>query len=207
MLLDRLDPEHAIVPASRQDDADGIFAAVLRERRKENVDRTPLVTWRLHFTKLKAPLPDRQDRIGRQDVDLVRLDLLAILRGNDGHRGVPRENFGEHAFAVRREMGDDDKRHSRFGRHVLEKAFERAKAAGGGADANDRELRSRDHRDGLIGSFPFRKGRRGKIRIDPDLPPACWFVIAGNAAASLIDDMAWRPPFPAGASHAQSLAK
>ena len=34
LFLDRLDAEDAIVAAARQDDADGVFAAILRERRR-----------------------------------------------------------------------------------------------------------------------------------------------------------------------------
>ena len=63
---------------------------------------------------------------------------------------MAREDVGEKARPVRRQMGDDDKGHAGIGGNGLEKILQSAQAARRGADADDRERRASLHVKSLI---------------------------------------------------------
>jgi hypothetical protein len=145
VLLDRLDAENAIAAAARQDDTERIFAAVASERGEEHVDRRALVMGGVGRDQPKPPRGDRQDRRRRHDINLVLFERLIILRDLDAHLGVARQNLREEAFAIRRQMHDDDEAHARIGGHCAEQALQRLDAACGSADADDGEPFGRFH--------------------------------------------------------------
>ena len=93
--------------------------------------------------QVQLAVPDRQDMAGTDDVDMIRLDRHAILDLVHRHRGMPGEDLGHHAFAVRREVLDQDERHAAVRPHGVEKLGESFQAARGGADADDREGQTR----------------------------------------------------------------
>ena len=124
LLLDRFDTENAVAAASREHDADGIFAAILGERTEKHVDGTALWMFGFDLPESKRPTVYRQGGVRRENVDAVRLNLLAIARDMDGQAGVPRENVREEALSIRREMGDDDKSHAEIGWNRFEELLQ-----------------------------------------------------------------------------------
>ena len=124
LLLDRFDTENAVAAASREHDADGIFAAILGERTEKHVDGTALWMFGLDLPESKRPTVYRQGGVRRENGDAVRLNLLAIARDMDGQAGVPRENVREEALSIRREMGDDDKSHAEIGWNRFEELLQ-----------------------------------------------------------------------------------
>lgn len=168
LFLDRLDPEKTVMPAAREDDFDGIFAAVLRERGEEHVDGAALGMFRNEFVQAKPPVRNGQAGVGRQHIDMVLLNLLAILSGFDGQLRMAGQDVGEETLAIRGQMGDDDKGHPRIGGNRLEKIFQRAQTACGRADA--------DNREGLV-SLHLKNLDNGVAPIPANKRQFCYYCI------------------------------
>ena len=137
MLLDRGGTQRSVAPGARQDDANGVLALIFGQRLEEGIDRpTAVAGWR-RLDDLQASTRYRHRCVGRNDEDAVRLDQNAVGRLDNVHRGGPAEQFGQHAFIVRREMLDEHIGHASIGRGVREEALERIEAACRSADADD----------------------------------------------------------------------
>ena len=92
-----------------QHDADRILAEISGNTIEELVD------WRClardvgcEVSQLQPALLQGCDVTGRNDVDSIRFNQVVIPRLGDRHLGPPADDFGEQAFAVSREMQDDD---------------------------------------------------------------------------------------------------
>ncbi len=75
--------------------------------------------------------------IGRDDIDVIRLDSQAIGGLADGQGRVPAEQFNHQTFVSGIEMRHEDECQAAVGRHMRQEAFEGFQAAGRGADADD----------------------------------------------------------------------
>ena len=64
---------------------------------------------------------------------------VAIVDLARRHGGASSDDLGDQAFALRRQVGDDDEGHAAVGRHGAEQSLEGFHASGGGADPDDRE--------------------------------------------------------------------
>ena len=145
LFLDRFDAENAVAAAPREHDADRVVPAILRERTEKHVDRAALGMAVLDLMKSERPALDRQRRVGRQNVNAVRLNLLAIARDMDGQAGVAREYVREEAFAIWGEVRDNHKGHAEIGGDGFEELLEGPQPTGGSANANDGESGIRRH--------------------------------------------------------------
>ena len=141
MFLDRLDAKNAIGAAAGKNDAHRVFALISRQGTEEYVDRFTLMINGVRRLQAQAPINDRQDRAGWQDVDFVPFDQLVIVGDFDFKGGMAGEDFIEKAFPVGRQMSDDDESHPRSRRNGLEEIFQRAKTASRRANADDRKRR------------------------------------------------------------------
>jgi len=103
-----------------------------------------------HGTQAEVPLADLEHLVGRRHIDVIGAHGLVVLRDQDRHARIPREDFRQHAFPLRGEVGDNDKGHAGLGRHGLEQILERFDASCGGTYANNGK--------GLIHRLPLRKG-------------------------------------------------
>lgn len=145
-LLDRLHPEGTFAAAARQQDADGILPGVLGERGHQDIDRLALAPGiGVMLPKLQRAVLDREHRIERQHIGMVRLDPLVVGGGQDGNGGMGAENGGQGAFAAGAEMCHRDEGDAAVGRYGLEEVLQRLNATGGCADAGDRKMRGLGH--------------------------------------------------------------
>ncbi len=87
----------------------------------------------------------RQGCVGRQNINAVGLNLLALARDMDVQAGVAREYVREKAFAIWGEVRDNHKGHAEIGGDGLEELLESPQPTGGSANANDGESRIRRH--------------------------------------------------------------
>jgi hypothetical protein len=60
---------------------------------------------------------------------MVGTNLLPLLRDQDRHARIARQDFRQQAFPMGRKVGDDDKGHAGVRRHGLEQLFERFNAS------------------------------------------------------------------------------
>ena len=79
MFLDRLDAKNAIGAAAGKNDSHRVFALISRQGTEEYVDRLTLMINGVRWLQAQAPISDRQDRAGWQDVDFVLFDQLIIM--------------------------------------------------------------------------------------------------------------------------------
>ncbi len=142
VLLDRLDPDRALVAGAGQDDADRVLALVLGERDEEPVDHgLPLLRRHRHPHAQPAAL-DRERGVGRDDVEVVALDRHPVRGLQHRHLGVAAEQLREHARALGHQVLDQDEGHAAVRRQVLEEGLVGLEPARRGADADDQQRRS-----------------------------------------------------------------
>ena len=99
--------------------------------------------------------PDGSDvRVGRDDVDVVRLDAHAVLGLADRHRRRLGQRLGEEARVRRIEVLDEHERHPGVGRERAEQLRERLEPAGRGADADDGKRHVRTNQEESAASPP-----------------------------------------------------
>ena len=99
--LDGFEPERAIAAAAGQNDADAVFALVLRERPEEIVDGHAAAA---RGRRMQRAARDAERRIGRNDIDVVRLDLRAIGGLDDRHPGIGPEQVDHRTLVMRIEV-------------------------------------------------------------------------------------------------------
>ena len=136
VLLDRPQAGRTVGPGSREDDPDGVLAVISGERAEERVDGRAQAGVRRRCDPQYAPL-QREDRVRRDDVDVVGLWAEPVLGLLHWHRSVLGEQLGERAGVAALEVLDDDHDHPGVGRHRLEEAVERFERTGGGSDPHD----------------------------------------------------------------------
>ena len=66
------------------------------------------------FLKAKYVGDDLQIVLGRDHIDMVALHTHSILRFHNGHRCILAQDIRQKALVIRRQMLDNDKRHSRI---------------------------------------------------------------------------------------------
>src|SRR5215468_5167421 len=144
MFLDRLQAKRTVVAAAGQHNTDRMLGLVLGERGEKHIDWCALSIGGTRSPELQPPFADRQDGAGRQDIDVLGLDLFAVLRVDDWHTGRPAEYLGEHAFAVGRQMCENHKCQPVTGWKGLKELLQRFDTTGRGTYADDGEAGHHD---------------------------------------------------------------
>ena len=115
------------------------FWSAARCRKKKSIGiRNP--RGRGRFENLKSPVEDGQIGVGRDHVEAIRLDLHPIFCLDNGHLGVPREQFRHHALVGRLEVRHKHERQPGVRRQVGEELHKCLQRAGRAAHADDSEL-------------------------------------------------------------------
>jgi hypothetical protein len=86
-----------------------MLGLVFGERIEEYIDRRPFPVHGCGAAKTEPTLANGEDRARRQNIDMLRLNPLAVPGFDNWHLGGAAEDLGQHALAVRRQMGDDHK--------------------------------------------------------------------------------------------------
>ena len=175
LLPDRRQPGGAVRGGPGEDHADGLPAALGRERSQEEVDGEvrPVLVF-LERGEPQRALLDRHLDAGWDDVHPVRLDPRALLGLRDLHLGRPGERVAQQARPRRLEVLHQDERQPGVGRHVGEELPEGVQPAGRGAHA--------DHGEGRRSRAPG--GWHGAERTRP--AELCgWSRAHGHVVASL----------------------
>jgi hypothetical protein len=146
-LVDVADPARSVAAASGEDDRHGARTAVLGQGPKEDVDRQRPLLMSVLLAQEQTAAGDDHLVLGRDQIDVLRLDRHPVLHEMDRQLGVPRQELVHHALEVGRQVLNDHERQARSLGQVVEEAFDRFEAAGGGADPHDVRwcLRSEGH--------------------------------------------------------------
>ena len=135
--FDEAQTRRAVRPGARKNDADRPFLLVLRERTEKDIDRAPLRARLARLARTEQVALELQGLIGRDDVDVVRLDRDLALHLDHRHLGMPAEQLGQVALARRIQVRDHDERHAGVARHGIEQLFQRVQPACRRANADD----------------------------------------------------------------------
>ena len=136
--LTALMPTDAVRARAGQDD--GEVVAVLRgERAEEKIDRRALPARLVEFGDGEMLIGDEKLPVGRNDVDMSRLERDAAVDLGDRHPGPRREDGRQFALVRRIEMDDDDESRVDLVGQAFEERLQGADAAGRGPNADCRE--------------------------------------------------------------------
>jgi hypothetical protein len=135
-LVDVLHATRAIAAAPGQDDGHGARATVLGQRPKEDVDGEVQLRVRTSLRQQQSPGGDDHHLLARDQIDVVRADLDAVLHVQDGHGGVPGQQLVHRALEVGRQVLHEHEGHAAVGRQLVEEALDGVQSAGGGTDAH-----------------------------------------------------------------------
>ena len=87
----------------------------------------------------QKPVPDQEDGIGFIQIDVARLYRRRVTGRCHRHRRVARQDIGQHACAIGRQMGDHDKRGMGLRRQSFEQRRQCFHATGRGPNGDNRE--------------------------------------------------------------------
>jgi hypothetical protein len=135
--LDRPEAERAVRTRSRQHHADRPVALLLRERAEEVVDR-PVLDLVAEREREEAA-GDRHVGIRGDHVDVIGLRAQPVGDLDDGHRRGSGQHFGQLALVRGIQVLDQHEDHAGVGGKFSQELGEGFEAAGGRADADDRE--------------------------------------------------------------------
>jgi hypothetical protein len=90
--------------------------------------------------RCRTPPLDRQQRVRRDDVDVLGLDQRPIVRLFDRHGGMPAQQLWQVAHMGGIEMRDHHKTEAALGRHGAEESLQCLEPPGRGTDRDYREV-------------------------------------------------------------------
>ena len=140
LFLDGPEAQRAVGAHAREDDADAPLLPVVGQGAEEEIDRQAQAPGRRRVEQVQHPVQDGHVLVGRDHVDVVRLDLHPVLDLDDRHGGGALEQLHHDALVRRVQVLDDDKGHAALLRHVAQEQLQRLQPAGGSADADDGEI-------------------------------------------------------------------
>ncbi len=152
LLLDGPKAQGAVRAHARQDDPDAASLAVIGQGAEEKIDWQAQAPRGCRFKQVQHSVQDRHVLVGRNHIDVVRSDFLAVPHLGDRNAGGALEQLHQDALVGRVQMLDDDKGHAASIRHMLQKQLQSLKSSGRGTDADNgkhdpcsRVLRCRGH--------------------------------------------------------------
>ena len=135
-LLHRAHAERAIGTGAAEDDGEAIVE-MLGHRAKECVDGRALAVRLAELDRGYFVVLDLQRPVGRDHIDMVRLQLLALFHLHHRHGGAGGNDGGQFAADIRIEMDDDDKGGAGVPGQRAEERLQGLDTAGRGADGDD----------------------------------------------------------------------
>lgn len=137
MLLDRPQPARSIAARSRQDDACGMDALILRKRGEEPIDdramsRSP--------SQAQLAVVDRQLYARGNDMDGSGCHQRAVLGGNDGQGREALKDLNQRTFAIGRQVHDHHEAQRPLSAERGEEPLKRLQSASRGAYPYDGRL-------------------------------------------------------------------
>ena len=149
VFLDGPQAQRSVGAHPGKNDADGLFLLVRRQVPEEEVDRQPQAARRDGFEHLELAVQDGQVRVRWNHVDAIRLDPHPVFHLDDGHLGVPPEQFRHHALMRWLEVRHQDECQPGVRGQVGEELLERLQTARRGSNPDN-------VRGGSIGAVRYR---------------------------------------------------
>lgn len=138
MLLDGLDAVGPVGAGAGKDDGEAV-AMLLGERAEELIDRHAQAARLVEGRSRDLVLGNQQPAIGRNDIDMVGGNRLAVLHLRHRHGRAHAENARKFALMLGIQMNDDDIGGAGIGRQGSEEGLQGMQSSSRGADADDRK--------------------------------------------------------------------
>ena len=162
--LDRFQAKTAVGAGSGKDHAHAARAMIASQGIQQEVERKPRAVPGLRLRKpQRALFVDREIDAGRNDIDALAFDFHPVGRQQDRHRSMARQQIHHHAVVARVEVLHDDEGHAVVRRKRVQKLPAGVKAAGRGADCDDRKIRA-----SAGGERPLKPTRSIRLGDDAD---------------------------------------
>lgn len=123
--LDALQADCAIPIRARENHGRRVRSMRVRQRAEKQIHRCPAADLVRKFFQPEMSVDSDEVFPRRNDIHVIRLNLLAVLCLADRHGRRFRQDFVEGAFGIRSKMDDDDKNHPAIRRHGGEKFAQR----------------------------------------------------------------------------------
>ncbi len=111
-LLDGPKAQRAVGAHAREDDPDAAGLAVVGQGAEEKIDRQAQPPRGCRLQQVQHPVQDGHVLVGRDHMDAVRCDPLAVPHLHDRHAGCALEQLHHDALVGRVQVLDDDKAHA-----------------------------------------------------------------------------------------------
>jgi GH43 family beta-xylosidase len=95
-----------------ENDADGARSVLVSHRVQQKIERQARAVASQRLRQAERPVPDRKRNSGRNNVQMFALDLHPIFRLLHAYRRVASQQVDHHAFMIRIEMLNQNKRHA-----------------------------------------------------------------------------------------------
>ena len=128
LLFHRLQSETAVGAGPREDRADGALTAFFGQRAQEEVEGHARTMALQGFGQPEGAVLDCQIGAGRNEIDVVALELHPVCRLQNLHRRVAGQQIDHHALVLRIEMLDQHEGHAAVGRQRVEELLEGVEA-------------------------------------------------------------------------------
>ena len=136
--LDRFDADRSVRTRSRKDNRE-VVASLRRERAKKKIDRRALPTRLVELGNREVLIGDQKLPVGRDDVDMARLERDAPGHLSHRHARPGRKDVRQFALVLGVKVNDDDERGLDIVGQTLEKRLQRMDSPRGRSDAHGRE--------------------------------------------------------------------
>ena len=131
----------AVGGGAGEDDADGAFRLIFRQRAQKAVDRHALATRLFRQVQLQHAIKNAHLAVGRDDINVVGRDGDLILRFRHRHGGAALEDFGKQADVAGIEMRHQYEGHAGIRRAGMKEGIEGFQPAGGSTNTDDGKSR------------------------------------------------------------------
>ena len=156
-LLDSPETLRAVAAGTGEHDGSRQRTVGLGQRAKEEVDRRAVLPRWWARAELDPAVHAGKVALGRNHVDVVRLQLRGPAHLDDRHPGPRLEHLRDVALPVGREMHDDDVRDPRARGCVLEEPLECDEAPGRGSQSRDGDHGEYYHNESTRGAPPIHR--------------------------------------------------
>jgi hypothetical protein len=134
LLLDSPEPEASIRASSRQNDPDAAMRMRIRQGLEEMIDRRAALAVFFNFRQSQMAVHGGEIAPGRDDINVVWLDVLIFSHLRDRHGRKRLQHLGHDAGLAGAQMNDNNKSQPAVTWQRRQQSLERLEPPGGGAN-------------------------------------------------------------------------
>jgi len=140
LFLEGAQPQRAVRPHAGKDHTDSVFLLVVGQRAKKMINRQAQAAGFDLFFQVQHTMQQGQIPVGRDNIDMLRLDPHPVRNLDNRHGRVALEQLHHHILVGRVQVRDYDEGQTAGGRYILQKQPQRLQPTGRSSNADYREM-------------------------------------------------------------------